>query len=82
MSVWEVDSQSCLHLVPTYEEMEHALVLDPFITKLVVGSKHVKDNFCLAAGEKGQVVKASSKWSWVQFILKNESKLNTTILHS
>ena len=56
MSVWEVETQSCLHLVPTYEEMERALVLDQSIAiQVVKEGKAAKDRFCLAAGEKGQV---------------------------
>lgn len=62
MSVWEVETQSCLHLVPTYEEMERALILDRSIAKKAVEGKHAKDRFCMAAGEKGQVTfKITSK---------------------
>ena len=55
MSVWEVESQTCLHLVPTYEELERALVLDQAVVEQVIGGEFSKDKFCLAAGEKGQV---------------------------
>lgn len=70
MSVWEVESQTCLHLVPTYEELERALVLDQAIVEQVIEGEFSKDRFCLAAGEKGQV----RLWNVTQGIEVNAKK--------